>query len=237
MRKMDLLRYANKLAGTLSGGNKRKLCVAIAMVGQPSVVFLDEPSTGVDPVARRFMWDIISDICTERQETTVILTTHNMEECEALCTRVGIMVGGYMRCLGSVTHLRARFGNGYQLELKLDNPLASATAGIVHSSGIQFPTAVTMTNIFELCAALGDGNRAHCVNPDDEAGFGLWQSLQSNGSCTPDYFASWYLMQDYRAALLVYVVETFPGSELVEQHEQNFRFRIPSQGVHLKCCT
>jgi ABC-type multidrug transport system ATPase subunit len=58
----------------------------------------------------------------------VILTSHNMEECEALCTRVGIMVGGYMRCLGSITHLRDRFGQGYQLELKLRYPSAEVGA-------------------------------------------------------------------------------------------------------------
>ena len=55
-----------------------------------------------------------------------MLTTHNMEECEALCTRVGIMVGGYFRCMGSVTHLRSKFGTGYQLELKIDD----ASAGL-----------------------------------------------------------------------------------------------------------
>ena len=71
-------------------------------------------------MARRFMWDLISEICADQDGlTTVILTTHNMEECEALCTRLGIMVGGYMRCLGSITHLRARFGQGFQVELKL----------------------------------------------------------------------------------------------------------------------
>jgi ATP-binding cassette subfamily A (ABC1) protein 1 len=63
LERMDLMRYANKLAGALSGGNKRKLCVAMAIMGHPRVVFLDEPSTGVDPVARRFMWDIIADVC------------------------------------------------------------------------------------------------------------------------------------------------------------------------------
>ena len=78
LNRMDLMRYANKLAGALSGGNKRKLCVAMAIMGKPKVVFLDEPSTGVDPVARRFMWDIISEICADDGETTVILTTHNM---------------------------------------------------------------------------------------------------------------------------------------------------------------
>ena len=84
---MGLTEYADRLAGTYSGGNKRKLSVAIAMIGEPSIVFLDEPSTGMDPVARRFMWEIISDIVTKREKCSVILTTHSMEECEALCTR------------------------------------------------------------------------------------------------------------------------------------------------------
>ena len=55
---MGLIEYADRAAGTYSGGNKRKLSVAIAMIGEPSIVFLDEPSTGMDPVARRFMWEV-----------------------------------------------------------------------------------------------------------------------------------------------------------------------------------
>ena len=107
---MGLTEYADRAAGTFSGGNKRKLSVAIAMIGEPSIVFLDgnialiavfvmlyhitlsEPSTGMDPVARRFMWRVISDIVTKREKCSLILTTHSMEECEALCTRIGIMV-------------------------------------------------------------------------------------------------------------------------------------------------
>ena len=80
--------------------------MAIALIGQPQIVFLDEPSTGIDPMARRFMWDIIVDICTKREECCVLLTTHSMEECEALCSRVGIMVGGRLRCLGGTRHPR-----------------------------------------------------------------------------------------------------------------------------------
>ena len=99
--KMDLTNYADKPAGTLSGGNKRKLSVAMAMIGNPPIVFLDEPSTGMDPQARRFMWNIISDISTKRQKSAVILTTHSMEEAEALSTKMGIMVKGLFKCLGS----------------------------------------------------------------------------------------------------------------------------------------
>jgi len=119
---MGLTEYADRFAGTFSGGNKRKLMVAIAMIGEPSIVFLDEPSTGMDPVARRFMWDVISDIVTKRAKCSLILTTHSMAECEALCARIGIMVGGVLRCLGSAQRLRSKYGNGYQIEFGMVIP-------------------------------------------------------------------------------------------------------------------
>lgn len=64
IKEMNLEEYEDKLSGTLSGGNKRKLSVAMAMIGNPSIIFLDEPSTGMDPKARRFMWKVISRIST-----------------------------------------------------------------------------------------------------------------------------------------------------------------------------
>merc|ERR1711881_63192 len=82
---MDLTDYTHIRANNLSGGNKRKLSVAIAMIGNPPLVFLDEPSTGVDPQAKRFMWNIVSKISTQRKKSAVIITTHSMEEAEALC--------------------------------------------------------------------------------------------------------------------------------------------------------
>ena len=119
---MGLTEYADRAAGSYSGGNKRKLSVAIAMIGEPSLVFLDEPSTGMDPVARRHMWEIITDIVTKREKCSLILTTHSMEECEALCTRIGIMVGGVLRCLGSSQHLKSKYGHGYQMEMSFVIP-------------------------------------------------------------------------------------------------------------------
>ena len=82
---MGLKKYANKTAGSYSGGNKRKLQVAIALIGNPPVVFLDEPSAGMDPEARRFMWKIIDRISTFKKQSSVLLTTHSMEEAEGLC--------------------------------------------------------------------------------------------------------------------------------------------------------
>jgi len=112
---LQLTIYKDKPAGTLSGGNKRKLSVAMALIGSPKIVFLDEPSTGVDPVARRWMWNFISRTMAGR---SVILTTHSMDECEALCQRIGIMVSGRLKCLGTAQHLKQKFGQGYQLDVK-----------------------------------------------------------------------------------------------------------------------
>ena len=116
---MDLTDFVNIAANNLSGGNKRKLSVAIATIGNPPLVFLDEPSTGVDPQAKRFMWNILSKISTLRKKSAVIITTHSMEEAEALCTKMGIMVGGEFRCFGTSTHIKDKYGTGYELEVKI----------------------------------------------------------------------------------------------------------------------
>jgi ABC-type multidrug transport system ATPase subunit len=110
---LTLTGYADRQAMTFSGGTKRKLSLGIALIGNPRIVFLDEPTTGVDPESRRFMWKLIS---TTMQGRAVILTTHSMDECEALCSRIGIMVNGRLVCLGSAAHLKATHGPGYQFD-------------------------------------------------------------------------------------------------------------------------
>lgn len=119
IKDMDLEDYRHIAANNLSGGNKRKMSVAMAMLGNPPLVFLDEPSTGVDPQAKRFMWNIVSKISTLRQRSAVIITTHSMEEAEALCTKMGIMVGGEFKCFGSSQHIKDKYGTGYELEVKI----------------------------------------------------------------------------------------------------------------------
>jgi ATP-binding cassette subfamily A (ABC1) protein 3 len=99
---LNLHRYRNQPAGTLSGGNKRKLMVAMATIGNPPIILLDEPSSGMDPQARRFMWSVVEKICQRDKKSAVILTTHSMEEAEALATKMTIMVrGGIFRCFGT----------------------------------------------------------------------------------------------------------------------------------------
>nr|XP_009684303.1 PREDICTED: retinal-specific ATP-binding cassette transporter [Struthio camelus australis] len=120
IQKLGLPMYADQLAGTYSGGNKRKLSTAIALIGCPPLVLLDEPTTGMDPQSRRLLWDSIVSVL--RDGRAVVLTSHSMEECEALCTRLAIMVKGTFKCLGTIQHLKYKFGEGYIVTLKIKAP-------------------------------------------------------------------------------------------------------------------
>ncbi|XP_076021246.1 ATP-binding cassette sub-family A member 2 [Genypterus blacodes] len=138
LEKLELSKYADKPAGTYSGGNKRKLSTAIALIGFPSLIFLDEPTTGMDPKARRFLWNLILDII--KTGRSVVLTSHSMEECEALCTRLGIMVNGRFKCLGSIQHLKNRFGDGYMITVRTKS--SSNVKEVVRFFNRNFPEAV-----------------------------------------------------------------------------------------------
>ncbi|XP_005385060.1 PREDICTED: retinal-specific ATP-binding cassette transporter [Chinchilla lanigera] len=120
IQSLGLSLYADRLAGTYSGGNKRKLSTAIALIGCPPLMLLDEPTTGMDPQARRMLWNTIVSLI--REGRAVVLTSHSMEECEALCTRLAIMVKGAFQCLGTIQHLKYKFGDGYIVTMKIKSP-------------------------------------------------------------------------------------------------------------------
>ncbi|RHW67284.1 ABC transporter [Trypanosoma brucei equiperdum] len=110
----DLTKYRKSLAGELSGGNRRKLSLAVALVGGPGVIFLDEPTAGMDPIARRKIWSVIERAACQ---CAVVLTTHHLEEVEALAHRVAIMKDGTMRCVGRNAHLKDKYGAGYEMHI------------------------------------------------------------------------------------------------------------------------
>ena len=226
MESLDLKQHEHKLASTLSGGNKRKLSVGIALMGSPQLVFLDEPSTGVDPAARRFMWDIISRLSTQRQECTVLLTTHNMEEAEALCSTIGIMVGGRLRCLGSNQRLKVQFGQGYQLELKLRVPSEAAVATLVGEKQLP-PVLATHETVVQLCERLGDAARGALIREGCEQGYAMYSTLQQSGQVTAAQFAQWWLAENSSRELVAQLNAAFGDKvELLESHDRSYRFRV-----------
>jgi ABC-2 type transport system ATP-binding protein len=117
MRRVSLEEKASAWVGKLSGGQKQRLAVACALVGDPDLLFLDEPTTGLDPQARRQLWDIIRDF--GKQGRTVMLTTHYMDEAERLCDRVAIVDHGKVITLGSPRGLIASLGGEHIIDFSL----------------------------------------------------------------------------------------------------------------------
>ncbi|RLN05065.1 hypothetical protein C2845_PM13G11640 [Panicum miliaceum] len=99
--------FGDKSVNKYSGGMKRRLSVAIALIGNPKVVYMDEPSTGLDSRSRNDLWRIIK---RAKKDCTIILTTHSMEEAEELCDRIGIFINGNFHCIGTPNELKARYG-------------------------------------------------------------------------------------------------------------------------------
>ena len=112
IKEVDLLEKTDEQSSRLSGGQRRKLSLAIAFIGGPRVVILDEPTSGMDPYARRKMWEVISRFKAGR---TILLTTHFMDEADLLSDRIAIMARGSLVCYGSSLFLKSKFGAGYHV--------------------------------------------------------------------------------------------------------------------------
>ncbi|KYO30944.1 hypothetical protein Y1Q_0016343 [Alligator mississippiensis] len=121
VKALELQEHLKKETRTLSAGITRKLCFILSMLGNPTVMLLDEPTTGMDPKGQRQVWKAIH-AALKNKEQGAILTTHYMEEAEAVCDRVAIMVAGELRCIGPIQYLKNKFGKGYLLEIKVKDP-------------------------------------------------------------------------------------------------------------------
>uniref|UniRef100_A0A8B9UCV2 ATP binding cassette subfamily A member 13 n=1 Tax=Anas zonorhyncha TaxID=75864 RepID=A0A8B9UCV2_9AVES len=138
VNRLHLNAHVDKLVRTYSAGTKRKLSTAVALVGKPQILLLDEPSSGMDPCSKRYLW---KTILKEVQDgCAAVLTSHSMEECEALCTRLAIMVNGSFKCLGSPQHIKNRFGDGYSVKIWLNKEISSQRM-ILECLQLHFPGA------------------------------------------------------------------------------------------------
>ncbi|KAK7198981.1 ATP-binding cassette subfamily A, member 1 [Novymonas esmeraldas] len=162
----ELTMYRKTVTSALSGGNRRKLSVAMSLVGGPQVVFLDEPSAGMDPVARRGMWTTIQRAA---KHCSVVLTTHHLEEVEALADMVAIMVKGHIRCIGDKVHLKNKFGSAFEVSIRIE---AAQYAGrLVDFMKAEFPDAH---------ANEADGCRFVYQLPRDRSFGDIFSSFQAN---------------------------------------------------------
>lgn len=129
LQDVALTAAAHSPCGNYSGGMKRRLSVSIALIGDPKIVFLDEPTTGMDPVSRRQVWNLIERV---KRGRVTLLTTHSMEEADVLGDRIAIMKGGRLAALGSSLHLKRKFGDGYHVTILSQPPMQDALNEHVH---------------------------------------------------------------------------------------------------------
>ncbi len=168
----------------LSGGQKRRTCVGTALVNDPDLLFLDEPTTGIDPAGRRALWELVEDLADGG--TTVFLTTHSMEEAERLADRVGLLADGELAAVGSPADLVAEYGGRTRIVVETDpdadtdpedaaDALADTDFEVETGDGRLVVAGVRPEDIGEVVAALNDGGVAYdsltWTEPDLEDAF------------------------------------------------------------------
>ena len=150
----DLSKYLDTYCINLSGGNKRKLSFAIALMNKPSLLLLDEPSTGVDPESRRIMWKNINALSNTGHKYNMLLTTHSIEEAEILCDRVSWLKRGNFVCIGNPEQLKLKYSNGYKLHIKFvdtvinRSDVSTLTRKMVQDAYIEISNLVKGFNLY-----------------------------------------------------------------------------------------
>ncbi|KAI6175118.1 ABC transporter ced-7 [Aphelenchoides fujianensis] len=119
-----LTAHASKLVKFYSGGQKRRLSIGVTLMARTPLIMLDEPTAGIDAATRRSIWHLLSGV--RQHNVAILLTSHSMDECEALCNRIGFMNKGALIGIGSSQHLKTRYGGSYLLTYTLDNPTAAS---------------------------------------------------------------------------------------------------------------
>lgn len=245
---------SDRLASQYSGGMKRRLTLACATIGQPQLIFLDEPSTGVDPLGRREIWTMISNMLgdstiPDSEKPCVVLTTHSMEECEALCSRIGIMAHGKLRCLGSAQHLKTKFGRGYQLEMKVRLPerndadcnsyllaMGRRKQGVNDTFIAEKPDEIFL-NVQEVHSSLqaltGDGSLSEIVSAENAAGSVIYRDANSSPGVSLAQLAHFATSHMRMRKLDHFIASRYPKAVLRERQDTKTRYEISSEGLSI----
>jgi len=259
---MSLEDYTKKIAGKLSGGNKRKLSVAISLLCTPQIILLDEPSTGMDPEARRFMWSIIHKTSKKGRKSSVIMTTHSMDEAETLCKRMGIMVNGEFVCLGKANQIKDKYGYGYEIdirikpmngnqvnellkelngkdptfpydnEMNIDYSYTNIDKNFNNNNIYNKKTKVNKENINDVLVKLNKGNFCNELK-EDRLGKKIFRDIELNGSISLITLFNWVFFVQNAFKFIKNVQNYFEEIILSEHIENNFLFKM-KKGQNVK---
>ena len=221
---MNLFQYRNKISGKLSGGNKRKLSVSIAMICNPPIILLDEPSTGMDPEARRFMWSVIHKISIRKKKSSVIMTTHSMEEAETLCQRIGILVNGQFKCLGSSNYLKEKYGFGYEINLHISGLGEHKFKNMIYNFQNVYEK-VNKDNIKEVLCYYKKNGFIEELNKG-RFGYKMMKELEIWGEISLHKLFSWIYYIENVLKLMKLVKEYFNNIKCCDFVDNSFVFRV-----------
>jgi ATP-binding cassette subfamily A (ABC1) protein 3 len=222
---MDLVEFEHVLVGNLSGGNKRKTTVAIALLGNPPIVLLDEPSTGVDPQAKRFMWQIIQRISTTSKNTAVILTTHSMEEAEALCTKMAIMTSGNFQCIGRPQELKEIFGKGYEIQISIPPATQLEETAFLAQMNLAPETDMNLEEVNQLFDKADRSELKVQLDPKGNAAHILTE-INTKGSVKARMVANYLILQSRGVEIGEKLAEEFGEAKVPEHIGNFFKFRV-----------
>jgi ABC-2 type transport system ATP-binding protein len=160
LRQVGLYERRGQIARELSGGMRRRLEIARGVLHSPSVLFMDEPTTGLDPQSRRSIWDMFDDLRENDPDLAIVLTTHAMEEADFLCDRIAIMDQGRILCMDTPQALKLGQETGERVEIETDRIIDDAVRDAIAEQGlahVRFPSPVRIH--FSARPGDGSGNR------------------------------------------------------------------------------
>ena len=213
------------MAGRLSGGNKRKLSVAISMLGNPPIILLDEPSTGMDPEARRFMWSVIHKMSTKGRKSSVIMTTHSMDEAETLCKRMGIMVNGEFVCLGTANQIKNKYGDGYEIDVRIKPMSIEKQREILDKYNLDYDLKVSNSNLQEILNSLNKGNYYKEME-EGRLGERIIKAIIVNEKINIGVLLNWLFFVENALKFIKKGKDYFYRMILSEHIENNFLFKL-----------
>ena len=207
------------------------------MLSRPTNPHPFESDSCRDPEARRFMWNVISRISTKRKQSSIILTTHSMEEAEALSTKMAIQVDGELKCIGSIQHLKSKFSEGYEVEIKTNSPSSEEiekkfsliAQGAKEKSGYALTSVVKQQELAKVAESLQLAE-AHVreIKPDG-IGSQLYQQLINPQGMLLSHLIEYVLVEEQGQAIKDFIGSKL-GEYLVIEHFQTFyRFKIKTQ--------
>ena len=221
---VGLNEHADFICGQFSGGNKRKLCLGISILGFPELVILDEPTAGMDPESRKKVWKVINEL--KSNQCSVILTSHSMDEAENVSDRITIMTAGRLRCLGAPTYIKQKFGDDFELQLKLESPSKFEVYDLAMTiESVDKSQSINKEGVSSVLKEL-DCVKYYSLINQRRSGSAVYWTLEKNGVIGLDDLLTWLMMEKAGDAVVQFLRDNYDEIKVEEHYLTYFKIKI-----------